>query len=74
MSAGPPVAIEGPAGRGRGTSLPAWMASGVGATSMATTDTAAPQLAAEISSAGVVVASSQIQNVEIVMAVPAGDW
>jgi len=47
MSAGPPVANQGPAGRGRGTSLPAWMTSGVGATSTAAIDTAAPQLAKE---------------------------
>merc|ERR1711865_1050946 len=30
MSAGPPAVSRGPAGRGRGTSMPAWMTAGIG--------------------------------------------
>merc|ERR1712087_115849 len=47
MSAGPPEPTVAPAGRGRGTALPAWMTSGVGGTSTAAIDAAAPQIAAE---------------------------
>jgi len=46
MSAGPEPANKGPAGRGRGTALPAWMTSGVGQTSTSTIDADAPSIAA----------------------------
>merc|ERR1712070_808628 len=47
MSAGPPAVSRGPAGRGRGTSMPAWMTAGIGASATAAIDSVAPSIPQE---------------------------